>query len=71
MKPITIGSRVSWTYEHHLNSKASTWITKHGTLLEFTGEKKNVRYVSGKFAKVHFDGNKHPSKVRVSELKAL
>lgn len=70
MKPITIGSRVSWTYEHHLNSKSSTWITKRGTVLEFVGEKKK-RYVSGVFAKVHFDGNKHPSKVRVSELKPL
>ena len=65
------GDRVNWTYEHHLNRYSSVYITKEGTLIKFTGETKSVRYVSGKFALVHFDGNKHPSKVLVSELKKI
>lgn len=62
------GDRVLWSYKHHLNSRSVTIITKAGTLLEITGKKKSKRYVSGTHAKVHFDGNKHPSTVPIKEL---
>lgn len=63
------GDRVVWTYRHWLNSKSSTLLQKDGTFIETTGKKKNKRYVSGTHAKVHFDGNKHPSVVPIKELK--
>ena len=65
------GDRVKWTYKHQLNSKSFTWITKEGTLLEITGSVKNKCYVSGNYAKVHFNGNKYPSKVQIEELKLI
>jgi hypothetical protein len=68
---MTSGDRVSWTYIHHLNSKSSTIITKHGTLIRFSCAIKNFRYVAGTIAIVHFDNNKHPSKVPTKELTLL
>lgn len=65
------GSRVRWTYKHSLNRKSFTYVTKEGVLLEITGAVKNERYVSGTHAKVHFDGNKHPSKVLLKELELV
>lgn len=64
-----IGDRVTWGYWHSLNSRSRTWIEKSGVLLGFVSErKKSGRHVSGVYAKVHFDNNKHPSKVRADQL---
>ena len=68
MKSLKPGDRVRWTYKHHLNRYAHTYITKIGLVLEITGAVKNVRYVSGTHAKVQFEGNKHPSIVRITKL---
>lgn len=70
-KAMKEGDRIKWTYKHWLNRKSFTWITKKGVVLEITGKKKNVRYVSGTHAKVHFEGNKHPSIIPIKELERI
>lgn len=65
------GDTVKWTYRHHLNSKSSFLNSKEGILIEITGKIKNKRYVSGSYAKVHFEGNKHPSIVPIKELEVI
>ena len=60
-----VGSRVRWTYKHHLNSKSYTYLTKDGTLLSY--KKSNISF-SYDMAIVKFDGNKTKSKVRLDEL---
>lgn len=65
---IKAGDRIQWTYRHHLNSRSSVMITKSGVFKEVSGKLKNKRYVSGSVAVVHFDGNKHPSRVPYSEI---
>lgn len=62
------GDRVMWSYQHSLNSKSKTTITKYGTVIEMTGGVKNVRYVCGSYVVIQFDGNKHPSKKPISEV---
>lgn len=63
------GDRVEWTYRHFTNSTTSFLRTKTGTVIDFSGDVKNERYVSGSIIHVHFDGNKHPCKKHYSELK--
>lgn len=65
------GDRVQWQYTHHLNSRSSVERIKVGTIIELTGDVKNVRHVSGSRAKVLFDGNKHPSKVPIKDLQPI
>ena len=63
--PPTIGDRVSWTFRHHLNSKSSTLITREGFLLKIPNDYQHKK------ATVHFDRNKHPSKVWYTELRRI
>ena len=63
--------RIAWTYDHHLNNRSSTRITKHGV---FIGKVKHTkRHWNKLFAEqmaiVQFDGNKGTSKVPYDELK--
>ena len=64
-----IDDRVEYTYEHFLNSKSSTYITKTGT---FEGTIKHTKRYSGhQLACVQFDGNKRQSKVYLYKLKLV
>jgi len=54
-----IGDRVKWTYRHWLNRKSFTYITKEGTLVGSTTKGK---------VKVHFEGNKYPSRIKLEQL---
>jgi len=66
------GDRVSYTYEHHLNSKSVTVITKFGTYLGDV--RHDFRYWHNRrneqMARVQFDKNKTVSRVPLSKLKA-
>ena len=65
------GDRVVWTYEHHLNSKSTTLITKKGTYIKPLKK----RYIGPgqlsvfEYCRVHFDGNKKPTTIREDLLK--
>lgn len=59
------GDKIKYTYEHHLNSRSTTIITKHGI---FIREVKNRNGKSGKCV-VRFEGNKGNSTVYQSQLK--
>lgn len=60
------GQRISWSYLHHLNSKSSSSVTKHG---EFQGLiKHTIKHKGKQLAAVTFDGNKCQSKVPYWEL---
>lgn len=63
------GSRISWSYRHHLNSNSSTVIEKRGIYICRT--RHTYRYRGDQMAYVHFDGNKGYSKVPLRELKSL
>ena len=64
---IKYGDRVVWTYEHHLNSRSSTFITKVGV---FEGLiKHTVKHKGEQLALVTFDGNKGQSKIPFEQLK--
>lgn len=54
------GDKIEWTYEHWLNSKSYTHITKVGIFIK-------VRK-SGTHAKVHFEGNKNSSIIPLNEI---
>lgn len=60
------GDRVIWSYIHHLNSKSSTVIIKHGRYVARV--KHTARYIGPQLAWVEFDGNKRLSKVPYWEL---
>mgnify|MGYP001295633728 CR=1 FL=1 len=72
------GDKIEWTYEHSLNRKSKTHITKTGIFIRVLDMRKLSRarripqYNSeiSSYAIVHFDGNKNPSKVLINELRA-
>jgi len=70
MQELKFGDRVSYQYTHHLNSKSTTEIEKHGTY------KRTIWPVipkrgPEKFALVRFDGNKNDSRVLKKLLKKI
>jgi hypothetical protein len=60
------GHSVEFTYEHHLNSKSVTMITKVGTLIRAVRDKRFSRPTG--FFMVRFPGNKSLSKIHESRL---
>jgi hypothetical protein len=60
------GHSVEFTYEHHLNSKSVTMITKVGVLIRAVRDKRFQRPTG--FFMVQFKGNKSLSKVHESRL---
>jgi hypothetical protein len=68
LKTIKRGDRVSWAYEHHLNSRSSIMITKRGEYLGIVPRTYKHQY-DEKLARVKFEGNKNYSKVPFSEIK--
>lgn len=60
------GDKIFWTYEHHLNSKSSTFITKKGEFISLI--KHNNKWVGEQLALVQFSGNKKPSRVPLYDL---
>lgn len=66
MSTIKKGDRVIWCYLHHLNSKSTTLVNKHGTYI--AKKKHTARYTGLQMAYVHFDGNKRYSSVPLCEL---
>ena len=66
------GDRIMWLYKHHLNSKSVTIRVKHGTYIRgITIQRRDggMSWPETKYAYVHFDGNKNPSRVLIRELK--
>jgi len=65
-----MSQRISWTYEHSLNSKSKTWIKKEGLFLREIKHTRKYRSKPGwvQMAKVWFDSNIHPSIVPYDEL---
>lgn len=67
---LTWGDIISWTYDHALNSRSSTRITKVGkfcTVARHT--RKHWRKIGAKqMVWVHFDGNMHRSLVPLDEI---
>jgi len=65
------GDIVKWTYKHHLNSKQFTLITKIGKFISKIDTKRvdgGMRWIERDYCKVHFKGNKQPSKVLIDEI---
>ncbi|MCK4759957.1 MAG: hypothetical protein KAT69_07890 [Candidatus Aminicenantes bacterium] len=70
-KKIIDGDKVQWTYIHHLNSKSSVRKTKVGKFIRgITSERVDggSRITHVTYGLVHFEGNKNPSRVLISEL---
>lgn len=70
-KPLKPGERVTYTYEHSLNGKSKTFITKHGI---FAHKVKHPRKYfllpyRKQMAVVKFIGNKNESRVDYSQLR--
>lgn len=59
------GTRVSFTYTHHLNSRSTTQITKLGTVVR-TIKHRNKLYAQQ--VAVLFDGNKTESIVQMDSI---
>lgn len=55
---------VKWSYKHHLNSTSVVTITKRGVYYRAVESRQGMK----KLAVVHFDGNKHDSRVPFDEL---
>ena len=66
MSTIKKGDRIIWCYRHHLNSKSTTLVVKHGTYIAKI--RHTYRYNGPQLAAVEFDGNKRLSKVPLYEL---
>lgn len=66
MSTIKKGDRVIWCYRHHINSRSSKIITKHGTYIAKI--RHTYRYNGPQLAAVKFDRNKRLSKVPLYEL---
>lgn len=66
MKNFKKDDRVIWSYVHHLNSKSSTVLIKHGRYVAKI--RHTYRYNGPQLAAVEFDGNKRLSKVPLYEL---
>ena len=71
MKPLQPNERVLYTYEHSLNGRSKTLITKHGV---FVRKVKHPRkywtiYHRKQMAIVMFTGNKSESRVRYDQLR--
>lgn len=62
-----VGDRITWQYTHHLNSKSTTEIIKHG---KYCGLVRHSQRWHGKqLANVLFDGNKGKSRVPLNSLR--
>lgn len=63
------GDIVFYQYTHHLNRKSSTEIIKKGVFIRWVFSKKG-HYCKRRtdMAVVQIDGNKHPSKIHISQL---
>lgn len=59
---------VEYTYEHHLNSKSSTIITKKGIVVRHVRSRKGLYRPTG-YVMVQLEGNKTLSKIHESKLK--
>ena len=58
--------RVVWKYRHYLNTRSVLTRAKQG---EYFGKiRHTVKHQGPQLALVHFDGNKHPSRVPYDEL---
>lgn len=68
--PLFKGCRVEFTYQHYLNSKSKTWITKQGTVIRHIRSQKGTHLPTG-FVLVKFDKNKTASKIHETRLKNL
>lgn len=72
METFFAGQRVRWQYTHHLNSRSSIEIAKHGTCIRQMRERKGLQQpLHPEIVLVHFDGNKTLSKVKLAELEPL
>ena len=70
-KKIRVGDKVKWSYTHHLNSKSSIVRVKKGVFISFIRSEEvcgGSRITTSHYGKVHFDGNKNPSRVLVADL---
>jgi len=68
------GDVVQWKYKRHLNSRSTVIITKTGKFVrKIRSVKKDVwnNYVYYSHCLVHFDGNKKPSRVPISEIEKI
>ncbi len=65
------GDEIQWTYEHTLNRKSSIMITKTGVFCRYIQshyKDGGMRGIKTIFAYVRFEGNKNPSKIKITEL---
>lgn len=71
MNPLKPGERVVYSYEHSLNGKSKTIITKHGTFARKVKHPRKYWLLSYRkqMAIVMLDGNKGESRVKYSQLK--
>lgn len=71
IKQFEKGDRVIWTYNHSLNSRSRTKITKHGVFVRFVKRKpiNGFNTEVPNYGMVKFDGNKTLSKIALFQLK--
>ena len=62
------GDKIKWTYKHYLNSKSYTLITKVGKYIRKIATPICNQDDKYEYCLVHFEGNKHPSRVLISEI---
>lgn len=63
--PLEAGDRIEWTYEHHLNSRSFTHITKIGVYIRKIKHKRD--YLNPQ-AVVKFDDNKNTSQIKIKDI---
>lgn len=67
-----INARISWSYEHYLNLRSKTWITKEGILIKKIKHRADKTTLGFRqMALVKFDGNKNASRIPFNELNFL
>jgi len=62
---VKLGDKVIWQYRHQIGRKYSSKKTKIGVVVEIL----RPTHAEPTEAKVHFEGNKNPSKVKIKDLK--
>ena len=68
---LKIGDKVEYSYNHHLNRKSTTTVTKTGIIKYFVGYGKDYNpnnLFGDDKALVHFKGNKNPTRIEIKKL---
>jgi len=63
------GDKVEWTYDHWLNSKSCTRITKEGVFVRYINSRYKTSAINLLFCYVHWNGNKNPTRISAMYLK--